>query len=114
VEAARAAGAGPVRILVRHILPNVAGPILVTAAFRVPAAILAESTVSFIGLGVQPPFASWGVLASDGFAALRSYPHLIGFPSAAILVTLLCFQMLGEGLRDALDPRLVAAGRRPR
>lgn len=105
VEAARAAGVPAVRLLYRHILPNISGAILVTAAFRIPAAILAESTVSFIGLGIQPPFASWGVLASDGFGAMRSYPHLILFPGLAILVTLLGFHFLGEALRDALDPR---------
>jgi len=105
VEAARATGVRARRLLVRHILPNVAGPILVTAAFRIPAAILAESTVSFIGLGIQPPFASWGVLANDGFLGMRSYPHLILAPSAAILLTLLGFHLLGEGLRDKLDPR---------
>ena len=81
VEAARALGVRGPRLLVRHILPNVSGPILVTAAFRIPAAILAESTISFIGLGIQPPFSSWGVLAADGFSALRSYPHLILFLS---------------------------------
>ena len=105
VEAARATGVGGPRLLVRHILPNVAGPILVTAAFRIPAAILAESTVSFIGLGIQPPFSSWGVLANDGFLAMRSYPHLILFPSLAILLTLLGFHLLGEALRDRIDPR---------
>ena len=77
VEAARALGVRGPRLLIRHLLPNVAGAIVVTATFRIPAAILAESTVSFIGLGVQPPFSSWGVLAADGFAAMRSFPHLI-------------------------------------
>jgi oligopeptide transport system permease protein len=105
VEAARALGVGSRRLLVRHILPNISGPILVTAAFRIPAAILTESTVSFIGLGIQPPFSSWGVLANDGFAAMRSYPHLILFPSLAILVSLLGFHLLGEGLRERLDKR---------
>lgn len=105
VEAARALGVRGPRLLVRHILPNVSGPILVTAAFRIPAAILAESTVSFIGLGIQPPFSSWGVLASDGFLAMRSYPHLILFPGFAILLTLLGFHLLGDGLRDRFDPR---------
>jgi oligopeptide transport system permease protein len=105
VEAARATGAGNRRLLLRHILPNVSGPILVTATFRIPAAILAESTVSFLGLGIQPPFSSWGVLASDGFQAMRSYPHLIVFPSLAILMTLVGFHLLGEGLRQTLDPR---------
>ena len=114
VEAARAVGAPGTRVLLRHILPNIAGPILVTAAFRIPAAILAESTISFIGLGIQPPFASWGVLAADGFSALRSYPHLIFFPSLAILLALLGFHFLGDALRDALDPRVIAARRGPR
>ena len=105
VEAARATGVGTLRLLLRHILPNLSGPILVTATFRVPAAILAESTISFIGLGIQPPFASWGVLAADGFPGLRSYPHLILWPSLAVLVTLLAFHLLGDALRESLDPR---------
>ena len=105
VEAARATGVPGRRLLWRHILPNVAGPLIVTAALRVPSAILAESTVSFIGLGIQAPFSSWGVLASDGFLAMRSYPHLILFPSLAILLTLTGFHLLGEGLRERLDPR---------
>jgi oligopeptide transport system permease protein len=105
VEAARALGAPGLRLLVRHVLPNIAGPLVVTATFRIPAAILAESTVSFIGLGVQPPFASWGVLASDGFAAMRSFPHLIVFPGLAIGGTLIAFHLLGDSLQDALDPR---------
>lgn len=105
VEAARAVGVRGSRILLRHILPNIAGPILVTLSFRVPAAILAESTVSFIGLGIQPPFASWGVLASDGFQAMRSYPYLILFPGLAIAATLLAFYWLGDALRDALASR---------
>ncbi len=105
VEAARATGATPARVLLRHVLPNLAGPLLVLTAFRVPAAILAESTVSFLGLGIQPPFATWGVLAADGFEGLRSYPHLILAPSAALALTLTAFHLLGEGLRGALDPR---------
>ncbi len=106
VEAARATGVRGGRLLWRHILPNITGPILVTATFRIPAAILTESTLSFIGLGIQPPFSSWGVLASDGFAAMRSYPHLILWPGLAIFVTLLGFHMLGDSLREALDPRV--------
>ncbi len=105
VEAARALGLRNRRILVRHVLPNIAAPLLVAAAFQIPAAILAESTLSFIGLGIQPPFSSWGTLASDGFEAMRSYPHLILFPCLAILLALLGFHLLGESLRDALDPR---------
>jgi len=105
VEAARATGASPTRILGRHVLPNIAAPLLVSAAFRVPAAILAESSVSFIGLGIQPPFSSWGTLASDGFEAMRSYPHLILFPCVAIFAALVGFQLLGEELRARIDPR---------
>jgi oligopeptide transport system permease protein len=105
VEAARALGVRNRRLLLRHILPNISGPILVTIALRIPAAILTESTVSFIGLGIQPPFSSWGVLAADGFTAMRSYPHLILFPSLAILLALLGFHLLGEELRQRLDPR---------
>jgi oligopeptide transport system permease protein len=105
VEAARATGASGARVLVAHVLPNLSGPIVVAVAFRIPAAILSESTVSFIGLGIQPPFASWGVLAADGFEALRSYPHLILAPGAAVLVTLVAFHLLGEALRESLDPR---------
>jgi oligopeptide transport system permease protein len=104
VEAAHAIGAPSMRVLWRHILPNVAAPILVTAALRIPSAILAESTLSFLGLGVQPPFASWGVLASDGFVAMRSHPHAIVFPSFAILLALLGFHLLGDALRARLDP----------
>jgi oligopeptide transport system permease protein len=105
VEAARALGVRGPRLLWRHLLPNVSGPILVTATLRVPSAILAESIVSFIGLGIQPPFASWGVLANDGFVAMRSYPHLILFPSLAILAALLGLHLVGEALRERLDPR---------
>ncbi len=105
VEAARASGATPARILLRHVLPNIAAPVFVSAAFRIPAAILAESSLSFIGLGIQPPFSSWGTLASDGFEAMRSYPHLIFFPCLAIFAALLGFHLLGEELRDRIDPR---------
>ena len=105
VEAARALGLRNRRILLRHVLPNISGPILVAAAFQIPAAILAESTLSFIGLGIQPPFSSWGTMANDGFEAMRSYPHLILFPCVAIFVALLGFHLLGEMLRERLDPR---------
>ena len=108
VEAARALGVrGPSPgAMCATSCPTSAGPILVTAALpRCPAAILAESTVSFIGLGIQPPFSSWGVLANDGFAAMRSYPHLILFPSLAILAALLGLHLVGEALRTRLDPR---------
>ena len=105
VEAARALGAGHQRILFRHILPNTLGPLIVILTFRIPAAILAESTLSFVGLGITPPIASWGTLANEGWAAMKFYPHLIVFPSLFIFSTILAFNFLGDGLRDALDPR---------
>ena len=105
VEAARAQGAGHIRILLREILPNITGLLVVTLSFRIPVAILAESTLSFIGLGISPPFSSWGTLANDGWKAIKFYPHLILFPSMAIFLTILAFNFLGEGLRDILDPK---------
>ncbi|MBI5378885.1 MAG: ABC transporter permease [Nitrospirae bacterium] len=104
VEAARALGAGHGRILLRHILPNIWAPLLVTLTVRVPSAILLESTLSFLGLGLAPPFASWGTLANDGWTALRFYPHLILAPGAAIFLTVISFNFLGDALRDALEP----------
>ncbi len=105
VEASRALGAGHGRILVREILPNIIGLLVVTVSFRVPVAILAESTLSFIGLGIAPPASSWGTLANEGWTAIKFYPHLILYPSLAIFLTILSFNFLGEGLRDALDPK---------
>ncbi len=105
VQAARALGASPTRILAREIFPNILGILVVTLSFRVPVAILAESTLSFIGLGIAPPFSSWGSLANDGWTAIKFYPHLILFPSLAIFLTILAFNFLGEGLREVLDPR---------
>ena len=106
VEAARALGFGNVRILFREILPHALAPIIVTLTFRIPSVILAESTLSFIGLGLQPPASSWGVLASNGWTAMTFYPHLILFPSLAIFITILAFNVLGDGLRDAMDTRI--------
>ncbi|MFP6638136.1 MAG: ABC transporter permease [Nitrospinaceae bacterium] len=105
VQAARALGASPARILVREIFPNILGILVVTISFRVPVAILSESTLSFIGLGIAPPLSSWGSLANDGWTAIKYYPHLILFPSAAIFLTILSFNFLGDGLREVLDPR---------
>jgi ABC-type dipeptide/oligopeptide/nickel transport system permease subunit len=109
VEGARAAGAGNRRILLRHILPNIFGPILVTLTFSIPSAILMESTLSFIGLGINDPYSEWGVswgtLAQDGWRAMRSYPHVILFPASAIFLTILAFNFLGNGLRNLLDPK---------
>jgi oligopeptide transport system permease protein len=105
VEAARAAGQNAFLIVWKHLLPNAMGPIIVALTFTVPSAILSESTLSFIGLGLSPPACSWGTLASDGWRSLRSHPHLILCPSFFIFVTVLSFNFLGDGLRDALDPR---------
>jgi len=109
VEGARAMGAAHWRILLRHILPNILAPILVTLTFSIPAAILSESTLSFIGLGINDPYSewgtSWGTLTQDGWRAMRSYPHLIFFPALAIFLTILSFNFLGNGLRDILDPK---------
>ena len=105
VDAARAAGRNTFDIIVKHMLPNAMGPIIVALTFTVPSAILSESTLSFIGLGLSPPACSWGTLASDGWRSLRTHPHLILFPSLFIFMTVLSFNQLGDALRDALDPR---------
>ena len=105
VDAARVLGAGPSRIFLRHVLPNTTGVIVVTATFMVPQAIFAESFLSFLGLGVTLPHASWGTLASEGLSAMRSYPHVLAYPALAICLTMFVFQTLGEALRAALDPK---------
>lgn len=106
VAAARTMGASPARILTRHLLPNSIGPIIVTLTMLIPSAIFIESFMSFIGLGVTPPLASWGSLTSEAVETLRAYPHQLFFPAAAISLTMFAFNFLGDGLRDALDPRL--------
>ncbi len=106
VLAARLVGAGPWRIILRHLVPNSMGPIIVTMTLSIPEAIFTEAFLSFIGLGVSAPMASWGVLASESLAGLRSYPFQLAYPALAISVTMLAFNFLGDGLRDALDPRM--------
>jgi len=106
VKAAVALGAGRPRILLYHLIPNCLGPILVTVTLTIPSAIFAEAFLSFLGLGVQAPIASWGTMANDGLSALRYYPWRLFFPAAFISMTMLCFNLLGEGLRDAFDPRI--------
>ena len=106
VEAARAIGVSDRRIVTRHLLPNALGPIIVAVTLGIPAAILAEATLAFIGIGVQAPRASWGSLVADGQSYIRSFPHLVLFPAIAIAVALISFTFLGDGLRDALDPKL--------
>jgi oligopeptide transport system permease protein len=109
VEGARAMGASRRRLVLRHILPNITGPIIVTLTFGIPSAILAESTLSFIGIGINDPYSSWGTswgtLAQDGWRAMRTYPHILFFPAAAIFFTILAFNFLGNHLRDWLDPK---------
>lgn len=104
VEAARAIGVSDRRIISRHLLPNGMGPIIVAVTLGIPAAILAEATLAFIGVGVQPPRASWGSLISEGQKFIRSEEHLVLFPAIAIALALIGFTFLGDGLRDALDP----------
>ncbi|AIF54288.1 ABC transporter permease [Pelosinus sp. UFO1] len=106
VIAARTIGASNWRILVHHLLPNSMGPIIITMTLAIPEAIFTEAFLSFIGLGVAAPMASWGVLASEGITSLRSYPFQLFFPAMAISITMLAFNFLGDGLRDALDPRV--------
>jgi peptide/nickel transport system permease protein len=106
VLAARSIGVSNLRIMVRHILPNAIPPILVIASLGMGNAILAEAALSFLGLGIQPPQPSWGSMLSFGMQFLRDAPYLSTFPGLAIFVTVLGFNLLGDGLRDALDPRL--------
>ncbi len=105
VEAARAAGAGPIAIVFRHIVPNVLGPVVVFATLNVPVIILAESFLSFLGLGVQEPLTSLGSLISDGANNMVDAPWLLIAPALTMLITLLALNFLGDGLRDALDPK---------
>jgi len=105
VEAARALGASDLRIIVRHILPNIIQPVVVQAAIGMAGAILAEATMSFLGLGVPPPTASWGAMLNDGRAHLFDAPHLVLFPALAVMLAVLSFNFIGDALRDYLDPR---------
>jgi peptide/nickel transport system permease protein len=105
VTAARASGVQDFRIIFRHILPNVLGPVIVLATLGVGTVIILESSLSFLGLGIQPPTASWGGTLADGRALIRQFPHITFFPGAMIFLTVLAFNLLGDGLRDALDPR---------
>jgi peptide/nickel transport system permease protein len=105
VEAARALGATDLRIIVRHILPNIIQPVIVQAAIGMAGAILAEATMSFLGLGVPPPTASWGAMLNDARAHLFDSPHLVVFPALAVMLAVLSFNFIGDALRDYLDPR---------
>jgi peptide/nickel transport system permease protein len=105
VESARALGASDLRVLCRHILPNIVQPLIVQAAIGMAGAVLAEATLSFLGLGVPPPAASWGSMLNDARSHLFDSPHLIFFPSIAVMLCVLSFNFIGDALRDYLDPR---------
>jgi oligopeptide transport system permease protein len=106
IEAARAVGVSHRGIIFRHLIPNALGPIIVYATLTVPAVMLQEAFLSFLGLGVQPPRASWGVLVNEGSVVMGFFPWLVIFPGLALALTLFCLNFLGDGLRDALDPHL--------
>lgn len=106
VEAARAIGVSPRKIITRHLIPNSISPVIVAVTLGIPVAILAEATLAFIGVGVQPPRTSWGSLISLGYDQVRQYPWLTLFPGLLIATALMSFTFLGDGLRDALDPKL--------
>jgi len=105
IEAARAAGLGRAAIISRHIVPNLLGPVVVYVTLTIPAVILAESFLSFLGLGVQPPMASLGSLIAAGASDMELAPWLLVFPSVVMVLTLMCFNFIGDGLRDAIDPK---------
>jgi len=106
IEAARTIGATNLRIMFRHILPNILGPLVVAETLAIPGYISTEAFLSFIGLGVNPPTPSWGSMISDGAQVVRTYPNQAIFPALALAITMFAFNFLGDGLRDALDPRL--------
>jgi peptide/nickel transport system permease protein len=111
VEAARALGASDWRVITRHILPNMIQPVIVQAAIGMAGAVLAEATMSFLGLGVPPPATSWGSMLNDGRAHLFDAPHLVLFPAVAVMLAVLSFNFIGDALRDYLDPRaMIEAG----
>ncbi len=105
IEAAHAAGVSPMGIIFRHVIPNVVGPVMVYVTLTVPGVILTESFLSFLGLGIQEPLTSWGVLISDGADQMETAPWMLLFPALFMAVTLSCFNFIGDGLRDALDPK---------
>jgi len=106
VEAAKATGNGNLQIILKHVLPNLIGPCIVTVTLAIPGYITFEAFLSFIGLGVNPPTPSWGMMISEGYRAIRSNPHLALYPGLALAISMMAFNFLGDGLRDALDPRM--------
>ncbi len=105
IEAARASGVGSWGIISRHVIPNVVGPVIVYVTLTIPAVILAESFLSFLGLGIREPMTSWGVLISEGANTIETSPWMLLFPAGFMATTLFCFNFIGDGLRDALDPK---------
>ncbi len=106
VQAARSLGATNWSIMVRHVLPNIIGPLIVAETLTIPRYISYEAFLSFIGLGVNPPTPSWGAMISEGAPAIRTYPHEAIFPALALFLVMFAFNFVGDGLRDALDPRM--------
>jgi oligopeptide transport system permease protein len=106
VEAAKAIGAADTRIVFKHIMPNILGPLIVFESLAIPGYIFLEAFLSFIGLGVDPPTPSWGIMISETAQSLRSYPNQLLIPAVALTLTTLAFNFLGDGLRDAFDPKL--------
>jgi oligopeptide transport system permease protein len=106
IEAARSSGSPPLKLILKHLLPNSLGPIIVTLTFGIPQAIFLEAVLSFLGVGIQPPQPTWGQMVFDGYEAIYANPSGVVFPALAIGFTLLAFSFIGDGLRDALDPRM--------
>ena len=106
VEAAVMTGTSPIKLILKHLLPNSLGPVIVTLTFGIPAAIFTEAALSFLGIGIRPPEPSWGVMIEDGYAAIFADPRQVIFPGIAVALTMLSFTFIGDGLRDALDPRM--------
>lgn len=106
IEAVRAAGISDLRIIFKHILPNISAPIIVQASMGIAQAILGVAGISFIGLGIQPPAPEWGTMLGDGESYLRNYPHIVFVPGIFIIIATLAINLMGDGLRDALDPKL--------
>ncbi len=106
VEAAIMTGTSPLKLIVKHLVPNSLGPVIVTLTFGIPAAIFTEAALSFLGIGIRPPEPSWGVMIEDGYAGIFADPQQVIFPGIAVALTMLSFTFVGDGLRDALDPRM--------
>ena len=106
IEAARSSGSPPIKLILKHLLPNALGPIIVTVVFGIPQAIFLEAALSFLGVCIQPPTPTWGQMVFDGYEAIYANPTSVVFPALAIGFTLLSFSFIGDGLRDALDPRM--------